>query len=154
MKRSCGGNPSRLPAPAAIHSPHRLRAIMAIAGLCAQVAGCSTAPPPAESLTVWKPLGSWSGTAVQQTDAFISDTGELRITWEARETSASPGTLRIAVHSAVSGRLLEVVVDHRGAGKDVAYFNEDPRSFFLVIEPTAVAWSVDVAEGVAATKKR
>ena len=96
----------------------------------------------------------WSGTAVQQTEAFISDTGELRITWEARNTSASPGSLRIAVHSAVSGRLLEVVVDHRGAGRDVAYFNEDPRDFFLVIEPAAVAWSVEVAEGVAAIRQR
>ena len=125
-----------------------------MAALCSLVAGCSPAPPPPETLTVWKPLGSWSGTAVQQTDAFISDTGELRIAWEARQTSDKPGSLRIAVHSAVSGRLLDVAVDHRGAGKAVAYFNEDPRSFFLVIEPVDVAWSVEVAEGVAATRQR
>ena len=122
--------------------------------LCTPVAGCSPAPPAAEPLTIWKPLGSWSGAALQQTDAFISDTGELRIAWEARNTSASPGSLRIAVHSAVSGRELGVVVEHRGAGKDIAYFNEDPRSFFLVIEPEALAWSVEVAEGVAATRQR
>jgi hypothetical protein len=145
------GRPDRdLDAPSA----DRLRTASRIIALCALVAGCSAAPPRAETLTIWKPLGSWSGTALQQTDAFISDTGELRITWEARSTSDVPGSIRIAVHSAVSGRQLEVVVDHRGPGRDVAYFSEDPRSFFLVIEPSAVAWSVEVAEGVAATRQR
>jgi hypothetical protein len=131
-----------------------VRLAVFIVAVCGPAGACSPAAPPPETLTVWKPLGSWSGTAVQQTDAFISDTGELRITWEARSTSGAPGSLRIAVHSAVSGRELGVVVDHRGTGKDVAYFNEDPRSFFLVIEPTSVAWLVEVAEGVAATRQR
>ncbi|MGQ0732079.1 MAG: hypothetical protein ACT4QD_00310, partial [Acidobacteriota bacterium] len=65
-----------------------------------------------------------------------------------------PPSLRIAVHSAVSGRLLEEVLDHHGPGKSVVYFNEDPRSFVLVIEPASVEWTVDVAEGVAGTRRR
>lgn len=105
-------------------------------------------------MTVWRPLGTWSGTALLQTEAFISDTGLLRITWEARKASTpEAGTLRISVHSAVSGRLLVVAVDHDGAGRDVKYVAEDPRSFFLVIESTNVDWSVEVAEGIAATRR-
>jgi hypothetical protein len=137
-----------------VRLPYGVRTASRRIALCAVLAGCSPAQPPAETLTIWKPLGSWSGTALQQTGAFISDTGELRITWEARNTSDMPGSIRIAVHSAVSGRQLDVVVDRRGPGRDVAYFSEDPRSFFLVIEPSAVAWSVDVAEGVAASRQR
>jgi hypothetical protein len=99
---------------------------------------------------VWRPLGSWSGRALLQTDAFISDTGLLRVTWKARDdASTERGTLRISLHSDVSGRLLSNVVEHRGAGADVAYVNEDPRAFFLVIESKNLEWSVEVAEGLA-----
>jgi hypothetical protein len=45
-----------------------------------------------------------------------------------------------------------LAVEHRGPGRDVAYVNEDPREFFLVIESTGLEWSVEVAEGIPATK--
>jgi hypothetical protein len=107
-----------------------------------------------EEVTVWKPLGSWKGSGVLQTDSFISDSGQLRIVWEARgEAGAEPGALRISLHSAVSGRSLAVAVDHKGPGRNTTYITEDPRSFFLVIESTNVEWSVEVAEGVAATRR-
>jgi hypothetical protein len=107
-----------------------------------------------EDTTVWRPLGVWSGSGLTQTEAFISDTGLLRLQWEAREReSASTVMLRIAVHSAVSGRSLVTAVDRRGPGSDVAYVTEDPRSFYLVIESTGLDWSVNVAEGVPATRR-
>jgi hypothetical protein len=122
-----------------------------VALVCASCARASA--PPAQEITVWRPLGAWSGRALLQTDPFLSNTGLLRVTWQARPASASDsGTLRISLHSDVSGRRLAVVVEHRGAGGDVAYVNEDPRAFFLVIEATGLEWSVDVAEGVAATR--
>jgi hypothetical protein len=91
-----------------------------------------------------------------QTDAFISDTGQLRIVWEAR--AASPArtdaeSFRVSVHSAVSGRLLVTAVEHRGAGRNTTYVTEDPRSFFLVIESANLEWSVEVAEGVPALRR-
>jgi hypothetical protein len=114
---------------------------------------CSLSPPPAEEVTVWRPLGAWSGHGVLQTEAFISDTGLLRVSWEAKPAAAAGvGTLRVSLHSAVSGRLLAVPVDRRGAGRDVAYVTEDPRSFYLVIESTDLDWSVDAAEGIPATR--
>jgi len=113
---------------------------------------CARAEPQATETTVWRPLGNWSGRGLLQTDPFISDSGLLRVTWEARNASSDDSTLRIALHSDVSGRFLAQVVDHRGAGRDVAFVNEDPRAFFLVIESAKLDWSVEVAEGVAATR--
>lgn len=127
----------------------RLATILA-AGL---LASCSPSPePPAgRDIIVWHTLGSWSGDGLLQTDPFESDTGVLRVNWETRSKAApSEGTLRISVHSAVSGRHLARIVDHRGAGRDTAYLNEDPRGFYLVIESVGVDWAVEVAEGIPA----
>lgn len=110
-------------------------------------------------------MGRWSGQASTQTEPFLSSTGTLRISWEARAAtpgsttsggagSGEPATLAIAVHSDVSGRELAVPVNHRGPGRGVAYVNEDPRPFYLVIDAKNVEWSVDVAEGVPATRAR
>ena len=98
-------------------------------------------------------MGSWSGHGVMQTEAFISDTGSLRVTWETRN-EAVPGTgvLTIALHSGVSGRPLLDVVSHTGVGRDVTYVTEDPREFFLVIESLNLDWSVSVDEGFPATR--
>lgn len=75
--------------------------------------------------------------------------------WDARSLEpASPGTLRIVLHSDVSGRSLAPVVEQQGPGSGVKYIAEDPRAFFLVVESTALEWSVEVAEGVAATRMR
>ncbi len=77
----------------------------------------------------------------------------LRVAWEARNEAASNvGSLRVSVHSAVSGRLLALAVDHRGVGRDTAYVYEDPRAFYLVIESANLDWSVEVAEGIPATR--
>jgi hypothetical protein len=100
---------------------------------------------------VWQKLGTWSGRGVLQTDPFVSDSGMLRVGWEARGAGdPAAATLRVSVHSAVSGRSLAVAVDHRGPGRDTVYINEDPRAFFLVIESANLEWSVDVDEGIPA----
>jgi hypothetical protein len=61
------------------------------------------------------------------------------------------GTLRVTVHSAVSGRPLVVAVDHQGAGRDTAFVNEDPREFYLVVDSAHVDWTIAVDEGIPAT---
>ena len=118
------------------------------------IAACNTAPPKQpEDVTVWQPRGQWAGKELLQTDPFISTSGLLRVTWETRSTSDTPGTFRIVLHSDVSGRSLAPVVEQEGPGSGVKYINEDPRSFFLVIEAKALEWRVDVAEGIAATRR-
>jgi hypothetical protein len=132
-----------------------LRHFFVIVLVVGAFAACTTQAPPAEDLTVWQPRGKWTGRAGQQTDPFISTTGLLRITWEARNASGSnTGTFRIILHSDVSGRPLMVAVDRRGPGKDITYVTEDPRSFFLVIESHDLEWSVEVAEGIPATRRQ
>jgi hypothetical protein len=123
-------------------------------------AACSAAPRTGtgtgtEEITVWRPLGKWSGSGLLQTDAFIGNSGLLRIAWNARNVSASnASTLRIVLHSDVSGRPLTPVVEQEGPGGGVRYVTEDPRSFFLLIEASGLEWSVEVAEGVAATRAK
>ena len=87
-----------------------------------------------------------------QTEAFISDSGSLRIVWETRnETAPGRGTFKITLHSGVSGRPLLEAVEHHGVGHDVAYVNEDPREFFLLVESSDLDWLVSVSEAVSAT---
>ncbi len=110
-------------------------------------------PPRAvEPAVVWRPLGSWSGRGSMQTDAFISDTGSMRLRWETRNESApGKGFLRVIVHSDVSGRPLVEAVDVHGVGGATAYVTEDPRPFFLAVESANLDWSVAAEEAVAAT---
>ena len=116
------------------------------------VLACRDAPKPVLQDTVaWRPLATWSGHNLMQTEAFISDTGSLRITWETKnEAAPGQGTFTVTLHSGVSGRSLLEAVQHKGAGRDVAYVTEDPREFFLVIDASGLDWTVAVAEAVPA----
>jgi hypothetical protein len=75
----------------------------------------------------------------------------LRIEWEAKRVagSATPGSLRIVVHSAISGRpLAAAAVDQRGEGKGTAYVSEEPRVFFMDVKSSDVEWTIAVSERV------
>jgi len=114
---------------------------------------CRDAPPHAgEPVVVWRSLGFWSGRGSMQTDAFISDTGSMRLRWETRNESApGAGYFRVTVHSDVSGRSLVDAVDVKGVGGATAYVTEDPRPFFLAVESANLDWSVTAEEAVSAT---
>src|SRR2546421_12732888 len=77
---------------------------------------------------IWRAVGTWSGDGNRQTESFTSDTGALRVRWETRLAAAAapPGTFRLTAHSAISGRVLQQVVDHAGAGSGVDYVSQDP----------------------------
>lgn len=129
-------------------------AVCCLAALTSIACGGAT-PRLTEDITIWESRGRWAGRALLQTDPFISTTGLLRVTWDARATEpATDATFTIVLHSDVSGRSLTPVVDQRGPGGGVKYVSEDPRSFFLVIDGRGVEWSVDVAEGLPATRAR
>jgi len=57
------------------------------------------------------------------------------------------GRLHIVVHSAVSGRPLQDVLDHQGEGSGVIEFSDDPRSYNLMVESANIDWAISV-EGV------
>jgi hypothetical protein len=117
--------------------------------------GCrSKEPPPRELQFVWRPLGTWSGHGNRQTESFTSDTGSLRVQWiTSNETRPGAGTFQLTIHSAISGRSLQVAVDHRGPGRNTAYVQEDPRVFFAVVESAGLDWSFTIDEAVVGQPK-
>ena len=126
----------------------RLRGVFGVVALMGFV-GCGTPHTAApQVVTVARPAGSWQGKG-NATLGFVSDSGRLRISWRAQgETAPGTGTLRVAVHSAVSGRPLKTVVDHHGVGEGVVTFDDDPRAYNLMVESANLEWSLAVEEFV------
>jgi hypothetical protein len=109
-------------------------------------------PPPAASTTVWRSVGTWSGRGNRQTESFDVTTGALRLRWEARGAGGSgPGRFRVTLHSSISGRPLQVFVDHTGAGGDTAYAEDEPRVSYMVIESEQLEWTATLEEAVGST---
>ena len=108
--------------------------------------------PPARAAVkslVWQPLGTWSGRGSRQTESFDITTGSLRLTWEAlAESAPGRGRFRVALHSAISGRPLQTIVETSGAGTDTARVGADPRVAYLEIESEQIDWRVTLEEGV------
>jgi hypothetical protein len=119
-----------------------------IAILVATVSCGSSPEPRAEPAMVWRQLGTWSGRGTSQTGSFTVESGALRLRWEARnEGPAGSGRLRVTLHSAISGRPLQVIVDHRGIGGDTVSIQDDPRVSYLVVDSENVDWSLTLEEG-------
>ncbi|MCC7031467.1 MAG: hypothetical protein IT179_01375 [Acidobacteria bacterium] len=129
---------------------------LVIAALVPAWAGCQAPATPvaraAPAVTSrWHPLGTWSGRGNRQTESFDVTTGALRLRWEARgEAPASGGRLQVSLHSSVSGRPLQTLVDHVGAGAGTAYAADEPRVSYLVIESDQ-EWTATLDEAVPAT---
>jgi len=125
--------------------------VIVVAAASALAFGCRDAPRP-KLVAGWRPIVSFSGRGDDQTESFNIEGGAWRIRWSAtNEDAPGTGAFRVTVHSAVSGRPLAVAVDHKGPGKDVAYVNEEPRLFHLVIESAHVDWTASVEEAVQGT---
>jgi len=116
------------------------------------LAGCREPPAPARrQVTIWRPIGNWTGSGSTQTEAFIGESGAFRVRWETKSGRATAGgSFKVLLHSSVSGRPLLTVVERDGAGSGEAHVTEDPREFFLVIEATNLEWSIALDEAVRA----
>jgi hypothetical protein len=107
-----------------------------------------------KATTVTRPAGAWQGTG-NSTIGFVSDSGRFRVDWETRhETRAGAGTFRLTVHSAVSGRPIEEIADHRGEGRGSAEFADAPRVYNFMVESANLEWSFSVHEIVTVTETR
>ena len=127
------------------------------AGLAAAVtAGCGPGTTKttqgAARGVAWRPLGSWSGRGSLQTESFTSETGALRVRWETKvpnaEARPAPGVFRLNAHSAISGRMLQRVVDQAGAGSGVGYLQSEPRVFYVVVDSNQLSWTFTVEEAI------
>ena len=124
---------------------------VALVMLWVLAAACGGAPaspaPAAQTGLVWHTLGTWSGRGSSQTGSFDVTTGALRVTWKTQPPGGvGAGRFRVALHSAVSGRPLQIVVDTTGAGGETAYVQDEPRVSYLEIEADALEWQVTVEE--------
>jgi len=96
---------------------------------------------------VWRTVGSWSGRGNGQTGSFSVETGALRIRWEARAAGAADNSsFKLWLHSAISGRPLQMAVDHKGPGQDIAYIEDEPRVSYFLVEAGTLDWTVTLEE--------
>lgn len=120
------------------------------------VSACKSQPPSPQLESVTSALGSWQGRG-NATLGFVSDSGRFRIRWVAKnESPANNGRLHLTVHSAVSGRPLQEVLDYRGEGSGTVDFNDNPRSYNIMVDSVNVDWSiaVDGVSGVYSSSTR
>jgi hypothetical protein len=136
------GNPSIL-----------LRAALIVAILMSS--GCHS-DPKNEALQTqvgWRPVETWSGHGDTQTESFDIQSTQWRVKWTTKnENPPGMGTFKVTAHSAISGRPIALVVEHKGVGSGIGYVDQDPRLYDLVIESRGIDWSVSVEEGVIGTE--
>jgi hypothetical protein len=121
---------------------------VAIAASSVWLAGCRTETRAASRKeTFWRPVGTWSGSGRRQTESWPGDTGAMRIRWTTTKAKAD-GTFQLTIHSAISGRPMQVVVEHEGDGEGTEYFSDDPRVFFAVVDAKNLDWTFTIEEPV------
>jgi hypothetical protein len=115
-------------------------------------AACASSPGRADTkdTVLWRRVGSWSGHGNLQTGSFNVETGALRMQWETTHASAE-GSFKVSLHSSISGRTLQTIVDHTGAGRDTTYIEDEPRVSYLVVESADVDWTMTLEEAMPAT---
>ncbi len=120
---------------------------MSIAALSA-VLGCTQKPAAtSRKETIWQKVNSWSGRDPVQTESWPSDSGAMRIRWQTSHAGAG-GSFQLTIHSAISGRPMQTVVDESGDGEGTAYFSDDPRVFFAVVDSKNLDWTFTIDEPV------
>ncbi|MCM3881348.1 MAG: hypothetical protein ND807_14670 [Vicinamibacterales bacterium] len=135
------------------HPALSTRNLLLLLVLFAAACGAQQAAPPSQKSKYeipWSTLGTYSGHGNEQTPSFTSDSGVMRILWEAKPAGPpSPApAFRVTIHSAISGRSLMVAVDQKGPGKGTAFVGEDPRVFFAEVDSNGLDWSFTVQERI------
>ncbi|MCC6992355.1 MAG: hypothetical protein IT181_25345 [Acidobacteria bacterium] len=126
---------------------------VAVCGVLLSSSGCDAPPARAAQVpaatTTWRTLGQWAGAGSRQTESFDVVSGALRLQWEVRGTTAGAGPFRVWLYSAISGRPLQLVVEHKGPGTGTAHLADDPRVSYLVIEGEGATWTAVLHEAAA-----
>jgi hypothetical protein len=109
--------------------------------------GCAEGRPPSPpaAQAVNRPLGTWQGRG-NQTIGVVSESGRLHVTWRTSNAAPASGHFRLALHSAVSGRPLQLLVDQRGEANGATDVADDPRPYNFMVDSADVDWSFSVEE--------
>jgi hypothetical protein len=124
--------------------------VTAVAGACRGAPSAPVAPAPAAAEIAWREVGTWSGRLSQQTGSFEVSTVPMRLRWQTTsETSPGAGRLVVTLHSAVSGRLLQTIVDAQGISSATVDVADEPRWCHFAIEAEHVEWRMTLEQGFA-----
>ena len=117
--------------------------------------GCGPHPSePKPIVAVTRTVGSWEGRGTTTVGDVPTETGRIRIHWEtANETIPGGGTFKLTLRSAISGRTIGIVADHRGVGAGTADFDEGPRTYDFLVESANIDWRFRVEETSGEVKK-
>lgn len=120
--------------------------ISIVLALC--LSSCSPKPStPQGIISVTRQVGSWQGRGTATVGDVPSETGQFKITWEtSNESPAGAGTFKLTMRSAISGRPMQVVADHRGVGAGTASYDEGPRTYDFLVESSNLDWKFKVEE--------
>ena len=110
--------------------------------------GCTPKPSePQAIVAVTRPVGSWQGRGTATVGDIPSETGRFRITWTtSNESPVGTGTFKLTLRSAISGRTLGIVADHKGVGTGTVDYDEGPRTYDFLVESSNVDWRFRVEE--------
>lgn len=125
-----------------------MRRVPFVLALAAALSACSPAPTkPQDIVAVTRQVGSWQGHGTATVCDIPSETGRFRIHWEtANESPAGTGSFKLTMRSAISGRPLQLVVDHKGVGAGIADYDEGPRTYDFLVESANLDWKFRVDE--------
>jgi hypothetical protein len=100
-------------------------------------------------VATWRAIQSWSGRGNAQLETFPTAGGPLRFHWQAdSHGGASTVRLKIHLHSADSGRILDEVVDQQGGGAGSKEIIDDHQRFYMSVEGTGLDWTIRVEEAI------
>jgi len=124
-----------------------VRSIATLAlALC--LSSCTPAPSkPQDIVAVTREVGAWQGRGTQTVGDIPSETGRFHIVWEtSNESPAGSGTFKLTMRSAISGRPLQLIADHKGVGTGTADYDEGPRTYDFLVESANLDWKFRVDE--------
>ena len=116
--------------------------------ILAALISCSPNPStPQDIVAVTRQVGAWQGRDSATVGDIPSETGRFRIHWETtNESPVGAGTFKLIMRSAISGRTLQLVVDHKGVGAGTADYDEGPRTYDFLVESANLDWKFRVDE--------
>jgi hypothetical protein len=122
--------------------------VIIVSFVLASALSCRSKPSETQPIvSVTRPVGSWEGRGTATVGDVTSETGRIRITWQtSNESPAGAGAFKLTLRSAISGRTIGIVADHKGVGAGTAEYDEGPRTYDFLVESTNVDWTFKVEE--------
>ncbi|MEZ5290999.1 MAG: hypothetical protein R2745_07960 [Vicinamibacterales bacterium] len=121
------------------------------AGGCGGPPPRDVAPPAVATAIAWREVGSWSGRINRQTESFEVSTTPMRLRWRTmNEVSPGAGHLTVTLHSAVSGRLLQTIVDAGGVAEAAVDVADEPHWAYLAIAADGIEYQMTLEQAFAA----